>query len=987
MHNTKLRPEGHQTGHGFTAVEALVSIVVLSIITVAIVTIFQTSQKSARRASVQGDTQQSARVVMNNLSKDLRSAGFGTDEELGQPSLVHAGAWDVIFNANILPAIDDIVTPGFPRAIDPSRGPASVPPGGALYQPPAAFGTGAETIRYTLDSNGDGTVDAFDDGDDPEEATPNPRDYVLRKEIYGAMPDGTNGGDSEPVGVVRGPEADTDGTLPRPLFSYWIDHDLDPSTNAVLHGDIDGDGMLSQSEIAGLTDVPVSQLPLVTRVIVTVTTEDGESLGGPKYRSRTLESSVSMRNPFRKSGAIVGTVFMDADSDGTLDLGESGIPNANVRLTSGEVRTTDSAGRFAFEVAPGQHVVEEIDPPGLDSTSPNSLTLDVPVGASVRADFGDRPKKGMGAVYGKVFEDADLDGVLDTGERGIENVLVHLSLGLVDTTDADGRYAMVAPVGTYDLFEADSSGWHSTTPNQVQFTLRADGDRQVLNFGDVKEAVGTIKGTVFTDLDGDRSLGGTEPGLADVAIYLSTGEKVLTDKEGGYSFEVPGGIYSVTEWDPEGYSSSTPNTVENVIVLANEVVVVDFGDMYDQDVDFKEIEVGRTGGPLSILAVDLGEDELGDPDIVVGTDGHLRENNVLVWHNQRTSEQTALDHLFEGVPTFTRNANSPVAALIGTDANRDSYLDVILGLDGEVSDNLSVWVTQSAKGAEGTLPMFPSASPQTKLGSTVKSLAYFHWPTWSNHAVAVGTGNGTGAGHVEIWRHTSSGTFAYELMLQLLYDAGGALGEVHGLAVVDFNDDGYPDLAVGQDDGMGQGEVSIFLAVPGTDLAFREAASLPTSGAVRALVVVDMVEDDRKDFDLVVGTASGTSRGAVEVWLNDGTGALGEADHSGGVRTSVQERISGEVLSLAVEKLDDDVFPDVIVGSRTSAYAGELVLLHGLGNPTGHWSSRTLTADGEVVAVAVGDLNQDARNDVIVGTRTTSSLGEISILFGNRGGN
>jgi hypothetical protein len=101
----------------------------------------------------------------------------------------------------------------------------------------------------------------------------------------------------------------------------------------------------------------------------------------------------------------------------------------------------------------------------------------------------------------------------------------------------------------------------------------------------------------------------------------------------------------------------------------------------------------------------------------------------------------------------------------------------------------------------------------------------------------------------------------------------------------------------------------------------------------------------------------------------------------------VSEAVTGEVLSLAVDDVDGDVFPDVIAGSRTSPYAGELVILHGLGNPSGSSAQWSSEAAGEVVAVATGDLNQDAVNDVVVGARTTSSSGRLSILFGHRGGN
>ncbi|MEB3323316.1 MAG: prepilin-type N-terminal cleavage/methylation domain-containing protein, partial [Synechococcaceae cyanobacterium] len=232
---------------GFTALEALVTITVFAVVMLFAVTTFQGSHRMTRSATVQGDSQQSARLAIDVVTKDLRSVGYGIDVGLGQPSLVHAAPYDVIFNANVTPGEENPVAPGFPRAMDPAQQPSTVPPGGALYTPADDFRTGAETIRYTLDSSGDGLLDQQDVGDDPEEATMNPRDYVLRKEIYGAREDSTNGGESVSVGLVRGPDADPDGTLPPPLFTYWLDDDNDPFTPEILHGDVDGDGELSQS--------------------------------------------------------------------------------------------------------------------------------------------------------------------------------------------------------------------------------------------------------------------------------------------------------------------------------------------------------------------------------------------------------------------------------------------------------------------------------------------------------------------------------------------------------------------------------------------------------------------------------------------------------------------------------------------------------------------------------------------------------------------
>jgi prepilin-type N-terminal cleavage/methylation domain-containing protein len=58
MHNKR---EGER---GFSAVEALVSVAVLAIIVLFAVTMFQSSNRIARSASILGDSHQSARVAV-----------------------------------------------------------------------------------------------------------------------------------------------------------------------------------------------------------------------------------------------------------------------------------------------------------------------------------------------------------------------------------------------------------------------------------------------------------------------------------------------------------------------------------------------------------------------------------------------------------------------------------------------------------------------------------------------------------------------------------------------------------------------------------------------------------------------------------------------------------------------------------------------------------------------------------------------------------
>lgn len=96
-------------------------------------------------------------------------------------------------------------------------------------------------------------------------------------------------------------------------------------------------------------------------------------------------------------------------------------------------------------------------------------------------------------------------------------------------------------------------------------------------------AAPSIRGVVFVDANRNGRLDPGELGLAGVRIALrmpnQTELRVTeTDLTGAYAFfDLPPGRYVVTETDPRGYGSTTPNAV-TVIVRAGETAVADFGD-------------------------------------------------------------------------------------------------------------------------------------------------------------------------------------------------------------------------------------------------------------------------------------------------------------------------------------------------------------------------------------------------------------------------
>jgi hypothetical protein len=106
-------------------------------------------------------------------------------------------------------------------------------------------------------------------------------------------------------------------------------------------------------------------------------------------------------------------------------------------------------------------------------------------------------------------------------------------------------------------------------------------------------AEGNLTGMVFHDTNGNGALDEGELGIAGVAIAVS-GPSDFTDdtttgEDGTYGFTISeAGDYTVTETDPEGYFSTTPN----------EVTVTFDGSTPIEDVDFGDATGGFVGGTV-----------------------------------------------------------------------------------------------------------------------------------------------------------------------------------------------------------------------------------------------------------------------------------------------------------------------------------------------------------------------------------------------------
>jgi uncharacterized repeat protein (TIGR01451 family) len=127
------------------------------------------------------------------------------------------------------------------------------------------------------------------------------------------------------------------------------------------------------------------------------------------------------------------------------------------------------------------------------ATAYNSLThglISNLASATVRI-VGD-PTFDCADLIGKVFDDANANGVQDPGEKGIAGVRLITAQGLLVTTDAQGRYHIACPIaspsdmGSNFIVKVDErtlpSGYRLTTDNPETVRLTA-GKVSKLNFG------------------------------------------------------------------------------------------------------------------------------------------------------------------------------------------------------------------------------------------------------------------------------------------------------------------------------------------------------------------------------------------------------------------------------------------------------------------------------------------------------------------------
>jgi prepilin-type N-terminal cleavage/methylation domain-containing protein len=989
---------------GFSLVEMLVALTVLALVIGALTTVLMHASFSRIGAKNRFESMQTARSALDLVARDLRSAGYGSDGTNlagAQPAIAYVDSMQILVCENLSPWPDTASTAGAPQAYDPAGLPKPYPLVNTTYTPSVKYTTGAELVRWTLDLNDDGLVNADDvasaEGADARRSR-NPSDYTLVRQVYGAGSGGVatnNGGSTERIALVLKP-----GGAVAPMFSVYLNGSATPWDWS-------------------WGPVPAASLASITRVVVKISAPSGRTDSRGTYLTTLLETAVgSMRNTPRFGSTVYtvdGWVYADANFSRARDSNESGLQGAVVQIGTGRVTYTSAAGYFSFQVPAGTYTLKHTPPSGYGSYSnPDSFTLNV--ATSDTRSFADTTRTG-GWISVHVWSDDNGNGVQDTGEAGLAAVTLTLTPGgQVASTNGSGDAQLFAQSGGWSVGATPLANYTVTTTNPVTGTMTS-GASSSIAYGMMPASNGTVTGTVYNDTNSNGTKDGGESGIAGVTVTAydggTTGAPLpgllggvvagtaVTNSGGFFSLVLPAKsglldkLYTLSCAEQAGRHPTTSLAYSAVTLVANQTSA-------GRDFGFGTFStLSLTCGAVSSLAVsDLfegdGSDFLhsaADKDLVVGhTDG--LGNHIAYWLNAYPSSP------FAAAASYSYAPNRQITAL-ATDSTWISTMNprtpnVLVGYTNGAS-NFTTW--------NRTSPVFsaPSTASHTYTTSnsgTVTSLLVYECTGNTNPDVVVGTKSTTaGQGAFSIWQGASSITTFFGVYIWADYTysqyevypasgsiPGGTLGEVSAMALGDIDRDGRRDLVVATSTSSTTGAVMVFKYDPATTNRFTWKATISlASDAAKGVAVADMDGDGYND--IVVGTQTSTTTGRLLVYRNT------YAASSWTFSSSQSFSVPGAVTSLAAGDVGGSSAADIVVGYCTSTVtnAGGARVYY---NEDGAISSTPVDPTSGALAymvtgIAIADFQYGtypstpsaSRLDMALGYKQTTTAGGVKVVL------
>jgi hypothetical protein len=321
-------------------------------------------------------------------------------------------------------------------------------------------------------------------------------------------------------------------------------------------------------------------------------------------------------------------------------------------------------------------------------------------------------------------------------------------------------------------------------------------------------------------------------------------------------------------------------------------------------------------------------------------------------------------------------------SVTATDLDGDGNQDLFVGTDtGSLfaADGSSNGIFQSILGrGDGS---FVGADAYIPLGPQAQGTFYFDVADFNGDkkpdmvTIDIDSTNGP---YLSLLTGNGDGTFNTLAPIPLTNDFSLVTG-ITGFLAADVNGDGNPDVVFSRTNNAQQSFISVLIGAGHG--SFATQVDYPLTAPVVSLVSLDLNGDNKPDLAFITnpGSSYPPTATALYVMLNNGDGSFAAP-----VQIDQEEYLS----YLAAGDVNGDGSPDLVAtatGVVANGVAGATYLYISNGNGSLK-PPQTLNGGTYPGGVAIADMNNDGKLDVIVSGTTNISSGYVNVLLNKGGG-
>jgi hypothetical protein len=586
------------------------------------------------------------------------------------------------------------------------------------------------------------------------------------------------------------------------------------------------------------------------------------------------------------------------------------------------------------------------------------------------------------SVNGYVYKDVNMDNVKSAGEPGLSGVQVRMD-PYSTFTDGSGYFNFRVFAGNYVLKHTPPTGYGTfTSPDSFVLAVASGLTR---SFADTMRQGGTVHVHVYQDLNTNGSLDAGEPNVPSITATINPGGGATgpTDAMGAVDLFSQVGSYTLALTLPDSFLvSTTPYPITSTMIN---------GGTASYDIGLRKSLSGKIAGKVYQDNNRDGVWQSGEAGIQNAWVGVTNDGGTTI---QGYAYTDASGNYSITVPINDPPHSTPYSVFCIPSAGR--YPTGSTSIGGLWVQNLAT-LSNNNFGMASFQIITLNASRVLSLAS--KDLIENDWngnQTQNAHGdrdLVLGADAG-GTDNISVWfnQYPTNGN-------QNLFSASpdytrNAPQSVMAIAVDTLDSDATwklrPDVVTGTKTNV-SGNFFVWL----TQNTSGNYGYMPTTyspglnyrtsdnGDVQSVLTMDCAGGAMPD--IIVGTKSPTANyGTIEVWQNnDAVSPTFSRQETYPNAGSIPGNNLGEVNAMILADLDNDGRKDLIVGTKTGPSSGEIVVFANVSKNNGSRficrAKYSLVGD-IVTSLATIDLNGDGKLDIIAGTQSGTASGNLKVF-------